>query len=225
MRAESEIREMLPEVNDIFEQVGMTFYIDSVVVTNVDGACQPVFDGPARPYNLSFDDVANILPDAGGLKCYFVDSFIDFKRTRAGNDDCGMLLTKQADAISWAHEIGHACGLEDIYDENNGQAIPINETFEHRHAPDDWNGGSDGTQTKGSRYYRKSLTRCELVKSLLMYGYGSRTKADISAGSVDGVVNLNLYTSCFGFAETGIFDNGGTRSPEHHRKSNNGSEL
>mgnify|MGYP003313933713 CR=1 FL=1 len=132
MRTESEIREMLPEVNDIFEQVGMTFYIDSVVVTNVDGACQPVFDGPARPYNLSFDDVANILPDAGGLKCYFVDSFIDFKRTRAGNDDCGMLLTKQADAISWAHEIGHACGLEDIYDENHPYEFPEKMELTHK---------------------------------------------------------------------------------------------
>ena len=62
IRTESEIREMLPEVNDIFEQVGMTFYIDSVVVTNVDEACQPVFDGDAIDQHLSFDDVANILP-------------------------------------------------------------------------------------------------------------------------------------------------------------------
>jgi len=189
-----------------------------LAITNIPDACQPLFRGASIPGHWSFDDVAQILPDEGGLKCYFIDSFIDSGRTLAGHDTNGILMTRDANAISLAHEIGHACGLDDIYEDNNGVALPSGETFEWRHAMDDWNNGSFGNATQGSRYYRQGLDREELVHRLLMYGFNLSSRADISTGYVDGIVNINLDTSCPGSARTGIFATGGTRAPVHHRK-------
>ena len=218
MRVESEIREMLPEVNDIFEQVGMTFYIDSVVVTNVDGACRPMFYESSTAQHWSFDDVANILPDAGGLKCYFIDSFFDSDKALGGNDGCGLLLTRRAQSVTWAHEIGHACGLDDIYYDRSGEYVPVTNSFEWRHAPDDWNNGSYGMHTKGSRYYRKGMKHVDAIMTLLMYGYSKPQALDISAGAVEGIVKIDEETAIVGDARTGMFASGAIRTPEHRRK-------
>ena len=218
MRAESEIREMLPEVNDIFEQVGMTFYIDLVVVTNVDGACRPMFYGGSTAQHWGFDDVANILPDAGGLKCYFIDSFFDSDKALGGNDGCGLLLTRRAQSVTWAHEIGHACGLDDIYYDRSGEYVPVTNSFEWRHAPDDWNNGSYGMHTKGSRYYRKGMKHVDAIMTLLMYGYSKPQALDISAGAVEGIVKIDEETAIVGDARTGMFASGAIRTPEHRRK-------
>ena len=55
-----------------------------------------------------------------------------------------------------------------------------------------------------------------------MYGYGSSTKADISSGYVDGIVNIGTDRSCPGPARTGLVATGGIHPPSHHRKHNNG---
>lgn len=221
MREEPEVRSMLAEVNDIYEQVGITFYIDSIVVTNISQACFPVYDGLASEDHWSFDDVAHILPNAGGLKCYFIDSFVDSDDTIAANDTNGMLLTRDASGITWAHEIGHSCGLKDIYVLRNGSEVPVSETFEWRHAPDDWNNGSYGARTKGSRYYRHNLTHREAITNLLMYGYSVPTGLDITTGSVDGIVKISRTISEKGSAKTGMFVAGVTRTPIHKRKETN----
>ena len=218
MREVSDVREMLGKVNDIFEQMGMSFYIDSIVMMNIPEACEAVFSGPTQEGSWCFDDVAHVLPDSNGLKCYFIDSFVDSLDTIAGNDKNGMLLTKKANARSWAHEIGHACGLDDIYVSRSGRAIPVTESFEWRHAMDDWNNGSVGDRTIGSRYYRRNKTHVEAVKNLLMYGYNASTALDISRGDVEGVVKIDDETSYVGYSRTGMLSANVTRMPEHKRK-------
>ena len=218
MRQVSDVYDMLPKVNDIYEQVGMSFYIESVVVTNVVEACEPMFYASATEDNFDFDGVADMLPDAGGLKCYFIRRFHDREQTVAGNDSNGILLSEQADAQVWAHEIGHACGLEDIYDQRNGVSIPFGETFEWRHAMDDWNNGSMGTLTKGSRYYHKRREHSEMVKNLLMYGYQAANALDIATGDVSGIVKMTQSSSTNGFAKTGIISQNFVRRPVHRRK-------
>ena len=218
MREVSDVREMLGKVNDIFEQMGMSFYIDSIVMMNIPEACEAVFSGPTQEGSWCFDDVAHVLPDSNGLKCYFIDSFVDSLDTIAGNDKNGMLLTKKANARSWAHEIGHACGLDDIYVSRSGRAIPVTESFEWRHAMDDWNNGSVGDRTIGSRYYLRNKTHVEAVKNLLMYGYNASTALDISRGDVEGVVKIDDETSYVGYSRTGMLSANVTRMPEHKRK-------
>lgn len=148
----------------------------------------------------------------------FIDSFADSARTLAANDKNGMLLTKKADARSWAHEIGHACGLDDIYGSRSDRFIPETESFEWRHAMDDWNNGSAGARTIGSRYYRRNKTHVEAIKNLLMYGYNVLTALDIPRGDVEGVVKIDDETSYVGYSRTGMLSANVTRMPEHRRK-------
>jgi len=221
IRSESSVRSMLLSVNDIFEQVGMTFNINSVITTNIPHAVDVMLDGSATDDNLSFDNIADILPNAGGLKCYFVNSFEDSRSTVAANSSNGMLLTASVDALTWAHEIGHACGLQDIYVSRSGITISSDESFEWRHAMDDWNNGSIGEETRGSRYYRRNMPHDEAITNLLMYGYQAATALDITTGYVDGVVKVSKNSSEVGGARTGLFASYATRSPVHRRKEKN----
>jgi len=61
------IQSMLPEINDVFEQVGMSFSIDSIIVTNITEACRPMFDirYEDNPY-ASWGEIRYAIQCAGG---------------------------------------------------------------------------------------------------------------------------------------------------------------
>lgn len=92
------------------------------------------------------------------------------------------------------------------------------ETFEWRHAIDDWNSGSDGERSKGSRFYRRCYEHSELVKNLLMYGYTTTNSLDIATGDVSGVVRGAQTSFTNGFARVGVKSYGFVRLPVHQRK-------
>ena len=84
-----------------------------------------------------------------------------------------------------AHELGHVCGLTDIYDEHvdlYGTLVTVgNDLVRSIWEPLDWNDGSSPA------YYAPTLKQADLIKRLLMYGGPAYLGVDIPRGSIYGV--------------------------------------
>ena len=137
--------------------------------------------GTPSPQMLEFEAVTN---PSNGLKLFFVDKIVHVN----GVDNAAGLRRPNAIAIApnanittLAHEIGHACGLNDIYDYrrdgNNNLILLQGPVAADRMNPLDWAGG----------FYAEGLQQAELVKRLLMHGYTSNTKGSIPHGDVFGL--------------------------------------
>ena len=167
-------RGLLDKTNEIWKQAGVEFALRETSVTNCPSLLNVVRN---EDEGTHYADVAGLHSGTGGLEIYFIDSI--YEDVVALNGDSGILLSTNALSTTLAHEIGHAFGLRDVYDEYDGV---VNDDFVSEDAtPDDWNGGS------GQRYYRNGLKMRDLLPRLLMYGYSSDQKLDITTGSVRGV--------------------------------------
>ena len=77
-----------------------------------------------------------------------------------------------------AHEIGHACGLEDVYSQYDGSnfVIAVSGPIGKARMPDDWG------------RYSSDTDQGDFVRRLLMYGIeDERGGVDMPYGDVDGV--------------------------------------
>lgn len=103
-----------------------------------------------------------------------------------------------------AHELGHACGLDDIYIKNKDIEIPV-EKPKYSWMQDDWNNGP------GPQYYDPHNYQSDIIKNLLMYGVGSKVFGgiDIPYGRVKGIDRPGNFTDI----KTGLIDM--NRTPEH----------
>ena len=165
------ISNQVESVNRIYSQVAMRFVIESISVTN-----------STRLTNVNYtNDVQNaelcgLTNGTDGLEVYFVNSITD--DVAAFHWASGIVVGENANETTLAHEIGHACGLADIYDtyprETNlaVTGMPQKVYFTH-----DWG------------WYPENVTQAQLVQRLLMYGYNtdSAHKGDISRGDVYGL--------------------------------------
>ena len=158
------------EVNRIFRQAAMSFTVESCVVTNAVGLFEIDETNVVQRSRLY-----SMLPNGDGLKMIYVNRISG--DTEAFWSHYGIIITASARAEVVAHEIGHACGLEDIYTEYAGSNFVISVSGKATKArmPDDW-GRSLGDFDQG-----------DVVKRLLMYGYDDKTGVDISYGDIDGV--------------------------------------
>ena len=97
-------------------------------------------------------------------------------------------MVARANAVVWAHELGHQLGARDIYDcDDNGSSV-ISVSFGYDHADMDW---SNGCIRFGAGYYTRNITCDQIIARLLMNGETDLAAAgnkDITAGSVYGVV-------------------------------------
>ncbi len=169
--SEVSLSNQVASLNRIYSQVAMSFSIESISYTNST--------------RLSFVDYTNDVQNAelcnltngtDGLELYFVKSItcdVD-----AFHWALGVVVGEQANDTTLAHEIGHACGLSDIYDSYSCETdlvvtgMPQKVYFTH-----DWG------------WYPENVTQAQLVQRQLMYGYntGSTHKGDISRGDVYGL--------------------------------------
>lgn len=165
-----EISNMVVDVNRVFRQVAMSFEVESCVRTN-DFALQVIYD----TNTTQRAKVYALLPNGNGLKLFFVNR-IDGDRVAFWNP-YGIIIEKSATFKDVAHEIGHACGLEDIYSEYIGSnfVIEVSGPISKARMPDDWG------------RYSSDTDQGEFVKRLLMYGINDRKGVDIPYGDVDGV--------------------------------------
>ena len=93
----------------------------------------------------------------------------------------GIVVGPDANARTIAHEIGHACGLPDIYDEDSRTSLKVEGMPSKERMPDDWG------------WYPPSVKQADLVRRLLMYGVYSYSKADISYGDIYGLYYTNFW--------------------------------
>ena len=160
------------EVNRIFRQAAMSFTVESCVVTNAVGLFE-IDETNVVQRSLLY----SMLPNGDGLKMIYVNRISG--DTEAFWSHYGIIITASARAEVVAHEIGHACGLTDIYDHCDGVYFSgADYRVDEVKLPYDW----------GS--YDWLLAHDDLVKRLLMYGYHLDEKADIPAGGVFGLKKI-----------------------------------
>ena len=192
---------MIAPLNDIYRQVGVSFYLDSVTVTNIPGAYSLLYDSTTNDV-WNFDRLVDIGHGTGGIECYFVNDLVcaDGSPGPVGaNSSGGIVLTARASAHTLAHEIGHAFGLKDIYAANTGigERVPPGEEKSvglqrmcFACSTSDWNGGCGGSGEGGCRYYPSDTRLYAVLYRLLMYGQEMSDEprsCDITHGNVRGV--------------------------------------
>ncbi|MBQ7189835.1 MAG: hypothetical protein IJR99_10510 [Kiritimatiellae bacterium] len=159
VKAPAEVQTVFAGVNDIYRQVGVSFRVvgihsvtndDWLIIWNEDG------DWPKAR------QVTAYAQNTGGLECYFVQT-IDtvYGLSHAG----GMVLEGTSDARAVAHEIGHACGLKDVY-VNSPDDTPLAVTGEISRE----RLGAAWGSTGGRCFYASGLHPADLLRRLLMYG-------------------------------------------------------
>lgn len=160
----------ITEVNRIFRQVAMSFEITYCICTN-DMTLTDVSKTNVRQRERLY----SMIPNGDGLKLFFVNSIMD--DAVAFWNPFGIIIEKSATSKDVAHEIGHACGLEDIYSECVGSnfVIEVSGPISKARMPDDWG------------RYSSDADQRDFVKRLLMYGADDGDGLDISYGDVDGV--------------------------------------
>ena len=196
---ESTLPQELAPLNDIYRQVGVSFYLDSVTVTNIPAAYNLLYDSTTNGV-WNYDRLVNVGHDTSGIECYFVNDMVRLNGKPgplASNCDRGLVLTADATAITLAHEIGHAFGLKDVYASNREKDSTIlsvdelevyGEKIRFNSCVDDWNGGCQGHGDGGERYYAPDTKLGDVLHRLVMYGVdqGGGNQRDITIGSVRG---------------------------------------
>ena len=158
--------------------------------------------GVPSPQMLQFEAVTN---PSNGLKLFFVKEIVhvDGGTATGLRRPNAIAISPRANDATLAHEVGHACGLLDIYDRrslgnNNFIHLP-GPVAPDRMNPLDWAGG----------FYAEGLQQAEFVQRLLMYGYTSDTKGCIPHGDVFGLNAQNTLATI----KVGL--DGMNRQPQH----------
>jgi hypothetical protein len=172
----NDIPGLISGANQIWRQAGMSFSRASVsYVTNSIWYSNSV-------NKVTQQDILNAMSGTGGLEVYFVPKITFAGNVPAANWTNGMLVTSGISSRTFAHELGHCCGLPDIYDVHpKSSQVKIEGTVSKTRLPLDWNNGPGPEE-----YYERGLQQSLLVKRLLMYGYTSGG-SDLTAGPVYGV--------------------------------------
>lgn len=164
----SQISNELVEVNRVFRQVAMSFRLESCVYTN-DYALSSIVETNAA----QLVDLMSILDCGEGLNLYFVPRIIG--DGCAFHTEFGIVFDRSFTFREIAHELGHACGLGDIYDWRAESDVVIDGELRKSWLPDDWG------------RYKTVYTQDEILKGLLMYGYSGNRGVDITYGDVHGL--------------------------------------
>lgn len=181
----------LAEINQIWRQAGMEFYWGTT--TNIAG--QENFN-ELRNEDDGIWDFCSSLTCTNGIRVLFVDRIIPASGssnlenavTLGGINGVsyGIAIPSDCETQTFSHEIGHACGLADIYlvaPSSPGNPNPaIWESLDPSDCP------SDGT---GPTFYAASAFKAETIPKLLMFGFGPiEGRGDISRGRIRGVDSL-----------------------------------
>lgn len=154
-------------VNRIFRQAAMSFRLRRCVVTNDEALATINSDDQDQQTPLFMAMQAD-----GALNLFFVKRVVG---AVAFQTEFGIVMGSNCGAESIAHEIGHACGLRDIYDEHTETELSLDGPPSRERMPDDWG------------RYRRGTNQRDVIKRMLMYGYTARDGCDISYGDVFGL--------------------------------------
>ena len=156
------------ELNKIFAQVAMSFSIQSVTYTNSTHLTNIVFTNDQH-----IAELCSITNGTGGLEVYFVETISDY--ANAVRVPSGIAISSTHNRTTLAHEVGHACGLADIYESYRETNLSVTGMPCKAWLPRDWG------------WYPENVSQVDLIQRLLMYGYDTTSKGDISRGDVYGL--------------------------------------
>ena len=181
---ESHLASMLDEVNVIFRQVGLSFYLGAPI-TNV---VNRIWAKNGLMNKASKMNIRNIMPNTGGIEVYFIaglgrnDALFGDQPRGLSNPD-GIIVKGTISASTLAHEIGHLCNWKDIYAYGrNYTADELDAEVSEQWLPNDWNNGT------GGRFYPVLFSQKNAIKQLLMHGGDNGIRADIPSGNVYGLM-------------------------------------
>ena len=123
-----------------------------------------------------------------------------------GDERDGLTIATNASALVLAHELGHACGLDDIYiarTVNHVTHALTDEQIDDSYLMADW---SEDAPNGGYG----DLTVHSLLKRLLMYGIDAESAVDLPANAIWGIMENGTNA----FVDVGLA-NMMTREPEH----------
>lgn len=163
-----DVSNLVNGVNEIYSQVALSFVIDSISYTNNTYLSDLTYTNAVQRAAI-----CNITNNTGGLELYFIRSIGGRPTSFSGKG--GIVIGPRANARTVSHEIGHSCGLTDIYNFYRGTALAVYDSPSKDRMPDDWG------------WYPSSVSHSNIVERLLMYGFRSDVKADISYGDVFGL--------------------------------------
>ena len=208
-RTANEVRAMMTEVNRIYEQIGVSFYIDSISYTNCEDWLDiSMLKGEERICNLiERRKLVNLSEGTNGFELYFINRISE--RAAANSDRYGIVLSSNATARGLAHELGHAFGSADIshVKKSDRKTWITNDVACESSAELDWNNGS------GCRYYKSGASQSNIICTLLMCGFQFSYSLDMGAGFIHGF-NKNDEE---GNIDVGFFRSGERRKPTYHK--------
>lgn len=181
---EGQVQSLLDGANTIYRQCAMEFSVSGAIqYTNYT---EWLYIDFTNGWSGELESLRNIESGTGGVELYFVVGFrVDDQQSDVLGiaSTQGIVLTSLMSERTLAHEIGHACGLLDVYPYrfvSNTVDMVVSGPVAAERLPLDWGGG----------YYRPGLLQAELVTyRLLMMGYEDptiTTTCDIPLGSVHG---------------------------------------
>lgn len=183
-------------MNRIYRQVAVTFTL--VSVQNIYGK-DKWFD---IVNSDEFYDMTSYVNNTGGLELYCVNLIMGAAgkhsdmRLALGDPRRGLAVATSAPLQTLAHEIGHACGLSDMYKCDAGDGL----ISEEKTLPLNWSGGN------GTGYYSPTLSYRDLTHRVIMHNHD---QTDIPLYYLSGMcesirvqINVGLPTM-------------GTREPAH----------
>ena len=209
----SEIDSIIKNVNYLYRQVGIRFVKAQIRYIE---ASQKINGIPVDYRNVANDDIGKILvqypqnPQSpgyprveDGLEVFFVRTLKDGTTNGLSYEDKGIIVAKSSPdcSITLAHELGHACGLDDIYDDylngNFSSYESVNSLWMKRDCtyakiPNYDNNGNNELKS-ATGYYTYNLSHVDLIHNLLMFGYAEVVlgepydRGDISLGMVYGI--------------------------------------
>ena len=190
------ITNMFITVNRIYQQIGVSFYIDSLLFINSDEWLN-LESKSGRCDLTKRRRMVNSACNTGGIEVYFVNRIS--RSANANHDRFGIVMSTNAVAKSLAHEIGHAFGCHDVYHlQKSNKIVPLyNSAVSEERMYQDWNNGA------GCRYYRPGIRQDEIIARLLMCGYDFPQSKDMSSGSIygyaaddgEGLVDCGFFTN------------------------------
>jgi len=196
--ATSTINGWIAEANRIYRQVAMTFTLASITTVANHPDWFDIRD------NDEFYQMTSYTNNTGGLELYCVNFIIrdsingshSDRQIPYGNASRGMAVKADAPLRTLAHELGHACGLPDLY--TYGAVAGL--VSEDKVSPLNWSGG------EGTGYYQPGLLYRDVMYRSLMHNHDG---TDIPLDYLTGMDRGNPVTVSAGLNQMS------TREPRH----------
>ena len=161
------VRDHISNLNLVFSQVVMDFELVRLAMITNENWLSISSSNPAQHQAL-----CATAHGTGGIELYYVEEIDDCVAFKTPS---GLVVSRDANGLSVAHEVGHLCGLTDIYDDHEGTTLRVTGRSSRNRMPNDY-GRPDF-----------SIPHAKRLEKLLMYGYQNSSKLAITGGDIYGL--------------------------------------